>query len=138
MKKTILFICSHNSARSQMAEALSNYFFSDKLEAYSAGIENRGVHPLTIEVLKEFGIDTSKLYSKTIDKFKNINFDFVVTVCDSAKEKCPFFPGKIVIHKSFLDPSSIEGSGEERKKAFRKVRDEIKKWLEEFIREYEI
>ncbi|MCS7202360.1 MAG: arsenate reductase ArsC [Dictyoglomus sp.] len=132
--KKVLFICTHNSARSQMAEGLMNALYKDKFLAFSAGTDPKGVNPLAIEVMKEIGIDISHHRSKSIEEFRGESFDYVVTVCDSAKEKCPFFPGgKKYIHKGFMDPSSFEGSYEEKLEIFRKVRDEIKKWLEEYF-----
>ena len=128
-KKKVLFLCTHNSARSQMAEAFLRYYFGDFYEVYSAGTKPGKVNPYTIKVLEELGIDTSGLYSKSIEEFKGWEFDYVIAVCDSAKEECPFFPGKVVIHKSFPDPSSYEGSEEEKLRFFRKVRDEIKEWI---------
>lgn len=130
-KKQILFICTHNSARSQMAEGMLNHFFGDRFEALSAGIEKTRVRPEAIRVLDEIGIDISHHSSKTATDFAGRTFDLVVTVCDSAKESCPFFPGaKEYIHKNFPDPSGAEGSEDERLKAFRLVRDEIREWIE--------
>ncbi len=127
--KKILFICTHNSARSQLAEALMNNFYSKKYKAYSAGTEKTSINPYVVKVLSEINIDTSNQRSKTISEFKGCQFDYVVTVCDNAKETCPFFPGEIIIHKSFPDPSKFEGSDEEKLKQTREVRDAIKKWL---------
>lgn len=132
MKKKVLFLCTHNSARSQMAEGIMNYYFGNLYEAKSAGVEASKVNPLAIEVLREMGIDISSHYSKHVDKFLNESFDFIITVCDHAREHCPYFPGgKAYIHKSFEDPSRVEGTYEEKKAVFRKVREEIKEWLEE-------
>ncbi|PMQ01019.1 MAG: low molecular weight phosphatase family protein [Dictyoglomus sp. NZ13-RE01] len=134
MKKSILFICTHNSARSQIAEGLVNALWNDKFVAYSAGTKPSSVNPLAIEVMKEIGIDISHHRSKSIDEFKDMNFDYVVTVCDNAKETCPYFPGgKIYLHKGFQDPSSFEGSYDEKLNFFRKIRDEIKDWIESAI-----
>ncbi|ACI19105.1 arsenate reductase ArsC [Dictyoglomus thermophilum] len=133
-KKKILFVCTHNSARSQMAEGIVNALYGDEYEAYSAGTEPRGVNPLAIEVLKEIGIDISHHRSKSIEEFKGQEFDYVVTVCDNAKENCPFFPGgKKYIHRGFMDPASVEGSYEEKLYAFRKVRDEIMDWIKSYF-----
>lgn len=132
--KKILFLCTHNSARSIMAEALFNHYFSNYGRAYSAGTEPRGVNPLTVEVLKELGISTENLYSKSVERFLDTDIDLVVTVCDSAKESCPVFPKKVKkIHQSFEDPSA-SGNIE----VFRKIRDRILNWLKsEFIKELE-
>lgn len=123
--KKILFLCTHNSARSIMAEALFNHYFSDLGVAYSAGTEPKVVNPLTVEVLRELNIDTSKLHSKSVQNFIGEKFDIVVTVCDSAKETCPVFPGCAKkLHKSFEDPALSRDINK-----FRKVRDEILEWL---------
>ncbi len=131
MKSSVLFICTHNSARSQMAEGLMNHFFGDRYRVSSAGTEATGVNPFAIQALGEIGVDISAHHSKTVGEFRGECFDTVVTVCDNARESCPFFPGKRVIHKSFRDPSHTDGSGEEVLQAFREVRDEIHAWLEE-------
>ncbi len=131
--KEVLFICTHNSARSQLAEGLVNALYSDKLKAYSAGTEKTRVNPLAVEVLREIGIDISNHTSKTVDVFKSKTFDVVVTVCDHARETCPFFPGKRVIHRGFTDPSDVEGEKYERLAAFRRVRDEINQWIREYL-----
>ncbi|HDQ16089.1 MAG TPA: arsenate reductase ArsC, partial [Bacteroidetes bacterium] len=118
-KKSVLFLCTHNSCRSQIAEGLLNNIFGTHYKAYSAGIEKTSVNPYALEVMKEIGIDISKQYSKSIEEFHGCNFDFVVTVCDNAKESCPFFPGKNIIHKSFKDPSKVKGKIEDILEAFR-------------------
>jgi len=128
-KKTVLFLCTHNSCRSQMAEGLLNTLYKDKYKAFSAGIQKTSVNPYAVEVMKEIGIDISMHYSKTVEDFKGENFDVVVTVCNHAHEACPFFPGKKVIHRNFDDPSSFTGSVEDTLAEFRKTRDDIKKWI---------
>ncbi|UCC20167.1 MAG: arsenate reductase ArsC [Promethearchaeota archaeon] len=129
-KKNLLFICTHNSARSQMAEGLINYLFSDKFEAYSAGTEISIVKPEAIAVMQEIGIDISNHRSKHLREYYGIQFDLVITVCDIAKKVCPVFPGaKKMIHKSFRDPSTAVGREDEKLKIFREVRDEILKWI---------
>ena len=128
-KKKVLFICNHNSARSQMAEGLLNHLFKSKYEAFSAGIQPTHANPYAIEVLKEIGIDIPNNRSKSINEFKDTKFDIVVTVCDDAKESCPFFPGKKIIHKAFKDPAAVDGSIDEIILVFRKIRDEIKEWI---------
>lgn len=134
MKKKILFICTHNSARSQIAEGLVNDIFGDKFAAFSAGTEKTFVKPFAIEALKDINIDISGAKSKLITEFRDMEFDFVVTVCDSARETCPFFPGtKELIHKSFSDPSDVQGEKKVKLEAFIKTRDEIKAWLEIFL-----
>jgi arsenate reductase len=131
-KKKILFICTHNSARSQMAEGLINKFFGDRYEAFSAGTDPLWVHPCSIEVMEEIGIDISQAHAKSLDEFFSETFDFVVTVCDNAQEQCPLFPNaQSTIHKSFENPSSIQGNAEDVLRAFRRTRDDIKIWLTE-------
>lgn len=131
-KKRILFICTHNSARSQMAEGFIRYFYNNRYEASSGGTEPSGVNPYAIQVMEEVGVDISGHQSKSIKQFLDEEFDYVVTVCDQANEACPFFPGaKNTLHKGFQDPSLAEGTEEEILEVFRSVRDEIKKWIEE-------
>ena len=129
-KKTVLFLCTHNSARSQIAEGFLNSIFKDDYEAFSAGILPTQVSPYAIEVMNQVGIDLSKHRSKSIEEYKDKTFDYVVTVCNKAKESCPFFPGKKIIHKDFSDPSSADGSQKEIIEEFQKIRDEIKLWIE--------
>jgi arsenate reductase len=129
MKRSVLFICTHNSARSQMAEGLLNGLVGDRYEAASAGIEATRVRPEAIAVLAELGIDISRHRSKTLEEFRGRQFDFVVTVCDSARERCPFFPGKQVLHESFLDPSAARGDEQEVLEAFRRARDQVASWI---------
>ena len=130
-KKTILFICTHNSARSQIAEALVNELVADRYKAFSAGTEPTRVNPYAITAMAEIGIDISANQAKIVNVFRSKNFDYVVTVCDHAKEACPFFPGaKQYLHQGFTDPSTFTGSDEEKLSGFRRVRDEIKSWIE--------
>ena len=128
--KSVLFICMHNSARSQMAEAFLNKLCGDRYKAKSAGITPTQINPYVVKVMTEIGIDLSTRRSKSILEFQGKTFDFVVTVCDAAREACPFFPGEKEIHKSFPDPSAFKGSEEEILRKVRVVRDEIKKWVE--------
>lgn len=131
MKKKVLFICTHNSARSQMAEGFLNALYGDKYEAYSAGIEHAEVNPYSIKVMADVGIDISKHRSKSIKEFRAKNFEYVVTVCDHAKEACPFFPrGAIFLHKGFKDPAEFKGTKDEILAEVRRVRDKIKVWIE--------
>ena len=134
-KKKVLFICIHNSARSQMAEALLNHLKGDKYEAYSAGIKPSNLNPYAIKVMKELGIDISGYRSKSINEFYGVEFDYIVTVCNQAKEECPIFlGGKKHIHKSFDDPSQFKGNEEEILSKFRIIRDQIKDWIEEVFK----
>ena len=131
MKKKVLFICTHNSARSQMAEGYMNAKYGDRYEAFSAGTEKTRVHPMAIAVMKEIGIDISGHRSKLLDEFFGKGIEAVVTVCDSAQGACPFFPGaKKVIHQSFPDPSTFTGSDEEIRAGFREIRDGITRWID--------
>lgn len=130
LKKRVLFICTHNSARSQIAEGLLNSLYGSRYEAHSAGIAPTAINPFAVRAMAEIGIDISANRSKSIEEFRGENFDYVVTVCDDAREACPFFPGKKVIHKSFQDPSQFRGTDDEILADVRKVRDEIKGWIE--------
>ena len=132
--KTVLVICTGNSARSQMMEGLLNHFGNGKVQAHSAGTRPSTINPFAIEAMTEIGIDISTHYSKSIDEFSNQTFDVVLTVCDSARESCPFFPGEKIIHKSFTYPAALEGSDQNKLKLFRKVRDEEMEWVEEFLK----
>lgn len=130
-KKTVLFICTHNSARSQIAVALINKFKTKKYVAYSAGTKPTMVNPYTIRVMAEIGIDISGHRTNHVNAFQGKNFDYVVSVCDQAKETCPFFPGaRKYLHQAFTDPSTFTGDDEEMLSGFRRVRDEIKSWIE--------
>jgi arsenate reductase len=126
-KKRALFLCTHNSARSQMAEGLLGHLAGDRFEAMSAGTEATHVRPLAVRAMKEIGVDISEHESKTLERYLGESFDYVITVCDDANEACPFFPGaRERLHWSFEDPSRAEGSEEERLAVFRRVRDRIK------------
>jgi arsenate reductase len=134
MKQRILFLCTHNSCRSQMAEALANRYLGDRCQAFSAGTEATRVNPRAVRVLTELGIDTSYLRSKTMDEFAGQTFDHVVTLCGDANEKCPlFFGGVERIHHGFEDPSRLKGSEEDVLPEFRRVRDEIKNWIIDYL-----
>jgi arsenate reductase len=130
-KQVILFLCTHNSARSQMAEGLLNHLRGDRYQAYSAGVEPAAVHPMAIKVMSEIGIDISSQRSKHARLFVDQDFDIVVTVCDSARESCPFFPGaKESRHQNFPDPSSVDGTETEKLAVFLSTRDAIHAWSE--------
>ncbi|HEY5611589.1 MAG TPA: arsenate reductase ArsC [Thermoanaerobaculia bacterium] len=125
-KKRVLFLCTHNSARSQMAEGLLRDRAGDRFEVASAGTEETPVHPLAIRAMSETGINISSQSSKTLDQFVKDPWDYVITVCDRANESCPFFPGgKERLHWSFDDPSAATGTEEERLQVFRRIRDRI-------------
>lgn len=123
----MLFLCTHNSARSQMAEGLLRELGGDRYEVASAGTEARGIHPFAIQAMAEAGIDITTQESKTLDRFLSEPFDLVITVCDDAAEACPVFPGaRERRHWSFPDPSRVRGTDEERFAAFARVRDAIR------------
>jgi len=130
----VLFICTRNSSRSQMAEALVNHDLAGKYEAFSAGTDPSSVNPLAIAVMKELGIDISQKRSKGLDEFAGQEFDYVITLCSQADEACPvFFGGTRKIHMGFPDPTAAAGSDEEKIAAFRKVRDQIRDQVEGFL-----
>ncbi len=134
--KKVLLLCTHNSCRSQMAEGLVNHYLGDRFRAYSAGTEQTRVNPLAARVLEELGIDTSSLYSKTLDAFAGETFDHVITLCGSADEQCPLVIGGVErVHIGFDDPSRLPGSEEEVLPEFRRVRDEIKARLTVYLTE---
>jgi len=128
---TIVFVCTHNSARSQMAEGYLRDRYGDHYTVYSAGMEKTHVRPLAIKAMKEIGIDISGHTSKTIDDLANVEKDYVVTVCDDANEACPPVRAReMIIHTGFPDPSSAVGTVEERLSVFRSVRDQIAAWID--------
>ncbi len=130
-KKKVLILCTGNSARSQMAEGLLKYITENKYEINSAGTKPSIVRPEAIKVLAEIGIDISNNRSKSVDDFADQEIDYVLTVCDNAKENCPYFPAKTkLIHHSFEDPAEIQGDEETRLNAFHKIRNEIKEYFE--------
>ena len=139
-KKKVLFLCTHNSARSQMAEGLLRAMYGEEYEAYSAGVVATSVDPRAVKVMKEIGVDISGQRSKTSSEFGDTIFDLAVTVCDRARQACPICSTRLelpsslpkareVIHRSFEDPAAALGTEEEQLIAFRRVRDEIKDWL---------
>jgi arsenate reductase len=130
-KRKVLFICTHNAARSQMAEGYMRARYGDRYEVFSGGTEITRVHPMAIAVMKEIGIDISGYHSKLVDEFSGKGIETAVTVCDTAPGVCPFFPAKHLIHQSFPDPSEFTGSDEEIRRGFRTVRDEIIRWIDE-------
>lgn len=134
MSERVLILCTGNSARSQMAEGLLRHDGGRQFEVLSAGTKPSHVRPEAIKVMGELGIDISGHRSKSVDEFAGQEFDYVITVCDSVKEQCPIFPGKTKrIHWSFDDPASAEGDEDARHAVFRRVRDEIRERLKEFI-----
>jgi len=132
-KRRILILCTGNSARSQMAEGLLRHYAGDRFEVFSAGTRPSQVRPEAIAAMREVGIDISGQRSKSVDEFAGQPFDYVLTVCDTAKESCPIFPGKAAtIHQSFEDPAAAQGSEEERLAVFRRVRNEMRQYLRGF------
>ena len=132
MKQKILFICTHNSARSQMAEGLLRYLAGEQFASFSAGTEATHVRPLAMKAMAEIGIDISGQQSKTLDQYLHEPFDKVITVCDAAAEVCPVFPGaKQQLHWSFPDPSQAQGTEEEQLAVYRQVRDAIRERIEQ-------
>lgn len=127
----VLFVCTHNSARSQLAEGLLRQRHGDRYRAMSAGTVARGVHPLAAEALRDIGVDPSAHTSKTLDDLGEITPDVVVTVCDNAREACPYIPARDRnLHQAFRDPSAVEGTDDDRRRAFAEVREEIAAWLD--------
>lgn len=133
-KKRVLILCTGNSARSQMAEGLLRHDAGDRFEVFSAGVKPNAVRPEAVVVMRELGIDLSGHRSKHVDEFTGQNFDYVLTVCDNARESCPIFPGTTtrMTHHSFLDPGESNGSERERLALFRQVRDQIREYLKTF------
>jgi arsenate reductase len=133
-KARILFLCTHNACRSQMAEGWTRHLRADSFEAFSAGIEPSEVDPLAVVAMAEVGVDLSAHRSKSVDGFTGQQFDYIVTVCDSAREQCPFFPGQATrVHAGFDDPPFLArdaGTEEEALTHYRKVRDEIRAFVE--------
>jgi arsenate reductase len=134
MKKKILVLCTGNSCRSQIAHGYLQQFGGDKVEVYSAGVETHGVNPKAVATMKQDGIDISNHTSNNVLEYKDVDFDFVITVCDNAKERCPYFPSKAIkFHYNFPDPAKAVGTDEEVKMEFERVRDLIKDYCQEFI-----
>jgi len=136
MKIRILLLCTGNSCRSQMAEGLVKHYLESYFEVHSAGTFPKEVNQNAVKVLAEIGIDGSALKSKSVDTFRSMDFDLVITLCDEAKESCPVFPGRTeIVHISFEDPADATGEIEEILNSFREVRDDIKIRLLRFLRE---
>jgi arsenate reductase (thioredoxin) len=133
IKQTVLILCTGNSARSQMAEGLLRHDAGDRFEVSSAGTHPSRVRPEAVAVMRELGIDISSQRSKSVDEFAARAFDYVLTVCDQAKESCPIYPGHgNRLHHSFEDPAAVPGSDEYKLSAFRLVRDQIREYLKGF------
>jgi len=130
----ILVLCTGNSCRSQMAEGYLKHFAKQTATIYSAGVETHGVNPKAIAIMKEDGINISDHTSNNLDEYLDISFDYILTVCDNAKERCPFFPGKAErLHFNFFDPSKVEGPEDQIHAAFTKTRNQIKEYCKNFV-----
>ena len=137
--KNILVLCTGNSCRSQIAHGFLASMTAGKAIIYSAGVETHGVNPKAIATMKEIGIDISNHTSNNITEYFGVNFDYVITVCDNAKERCPYFPTKAVkLHYNFPDPAKATGTDDEINEQFRAVRSLIKNYCEQFVNEYGI
>lgn len=133
-KATVLFLCTGNSCRSQMAEGWLRHLAGDRFEVFSAGTQPAGLNPQAVEIMRESGVDISSHRSKHVNEFAGASIDYVITVCDRARETCPIFPGaRTVLHWSFEDPAAAQGSDEERREVFRRVRDEIGERIRRFL-----
>ncbi len=136
--KNVLVLCTGNSCRSQIAHGYLEQFGTGKANLYSAGIETHGLNPKAVAIMQEDGIDISTHTSNHVDEYKNVDFDFIITVCDHAHENCPFIPSENAkrLHKDFNDPSKIKGNEEEIHRAFEQTREEIKAYCKNFVQEY--
>lgn len=135
--KKVLVLCTGNSCRSQIAEGYLRHFAKADVEIYSAGIETHGVNPKAIATMAADGIDISEHTSNHIDEYRTIDFDYVITVCDHAKESCPYYPTKAIkLHQNFPDPAKVTGTAEEINVAFVSVRNMIKSYCENFVNDY--
>ncbi|MBL7787067.1 MAG: arsenate reductase ArsC [Chitinophagales bacterium] len=135
--KKILVLCTGNSCRSQIAEAYLRHFAGNNAQVYSAGVETHGLNPRAVSAMQEDGLDISHHTSNHIDEYKDINFDYVITVCDHAQERCPFFPATAQrFHHNFPDPAKATGSDEAIAEQFSKVRQQIKTYCQEFVTSY--
>lgn len=135
--KKILVLCTGNSCRSQIAEGYLRYFAKDKAVIYSAGVETHGVNPRAIATMKADGIDIAHHTSNSVNEYRDIDFDFVITVCDNAKERCPFFPSNAKkFHYNFPDPAKASGTEEEIMEQFSKVRQMIKEYSKAFVADW--
>jgi len=135
--KKVLVLCTGNSCRSQMAEGYLRHFAGPDALIYSAGVETHGVNPKAIAIMKEDGIDISNHTSNHVDEYASLDFDFIITVCDNARERCPVFPSKAMkFHHNFPDPAKARGNEEEIRNSFRATRDLIKEYCRKFASQY--
>ena len=136
--KYILVLCTGNSCRSQMAHGYLDHFVDNRsIKVYSAGIETHGLNPGALSIMKEDGLDISHHTSNHVDEYANVDFDYIITVCDHANENCPYIPSKnaLRLHHNFFDPSKVEGTEKEKHEAFLKARNEIKDYFKKFVQE---
>ena len=136
--KNILVLCTGNSCRSQMAHGYLNHFLDNrKVKVYSAGIETHGLNPGALAIMKEDGLSIDHHTSNNVDEYKDVEFDYIITVCDHANENCPYIPSKnaLRLHHNFFDPSKVVGTNEEKHAAFLKAREEIKAYFKKFVKE---
>jgi arsenate reductase len=135
--KNVLILCTGNSCRSQIADGYLKKFGGEHFHVYSAGVETHGVNPMAIQTMAEDGVDISQHTSNNVNEYSDIPFDIILTVCDNAKERCPYFPSKAIrIHHNFEDPAKAKGTEEEVKLAFAQVRNEIQEYIKAFVEEY--
>jgi arsenate reductase (thioredoxin) len=133
----ILVLCTGNSCRSQIAEGYLRHFAGDRAEVFSAGVETHGVNPRAVQIMAEDGLDISGHTSNLVDEYADVAFDFVITVCDNARERCPYFPARIrVLHHNFPDPAKATGTEAEIMAEFRRVREMIKTYCREFVEQH--
>ena len=135
VREKVLFICNHNSARSQIAEGLLKSLYGEYYDVYSAGSNPSILNPYAIKVMAEVGIDISEYRSKILKELQSVEFDYVITLCGGEGETCPFFPGgKTYLHRSFEDPTAVDGTDDDKTDAFRRIKDEIRDWIKETFR----
>lgn len=134
--KKVLVLCTGNSCRSQIAEGYLKKFAGDKAIVYSAGVETHGINPRAIKTMNDDGVDISSHTSNNVNEYRDIDFDYVITVCDNAKERCPYFPSKAKkFHHNFPDPAKATGNEEQIRQQFKEVRDMIKQYSKEFVQQ---
>lgn len=139
--KNILVLCTGNSCRSQMAHGYLNHFLDNrKVKVYSAGIQTHGLNPGALAIMKEDGLSIDHHTSNNVDEYKDVEFDYIITVCDHANENCPYIPSKnaLRLHHNFFDPSKVVGTNEEKHAAFLKAREEIKAYFKKFVKENDL
>lgn len=137
MKKKVLVLCTGNSCRSQMAHGYLESLAGAGLEVFSAGLEAKGLDPRAVAVMKDDGVDISRNTSNVVSEYRDIEFDFVLTVCDNASEKCPLFPARVQrLHQNFSDPARLPGSDDSVMNEFRYVRDQIRDYISDFVKRY--